>query len=49
MNVLVLEMWNIMAGYPSFMMPIRNIERVFMAACLLANIIVVGTFQVIIK
>jgi hypothetical protein len=44
-NVLVLEMWNIMAGYPSAMMPFLNIERILMAACLLANIIVVGTFQ----
>lgn len=41
----VLEMWNIMFAAPSFELPQRNIERILLTACLLANLIITGTFQ----
>lgn len=41
----VIEMWNIMLAAPSNSLPIRNVERVLMTFCLMANLIVIGTFQ----
>lgn len=41
----VIEMWNIMFAAPSFHLPLRNVERIMLTACLLANLIIIGTFQ----
>lgn len=41
----VIEMWNIMFAAPSFHLPLRNVERIMMTSCLLANLIITGTFQ----
>lgn len=41
----VIEMWNIMFSSPSFEMPNRSTERILMTACLMANVIISGTFQ----
>lgn len=39
------DIWKIMLGATT-RMPKRNMERIFIGACLLANLIIVGTFQV---
>lgn len=46
-TVVSIEMWIIMIGASSHM-PFRTIERLFIAACLVANIIIAGSFQVFI-
>lgn len=43
-SVVSLEMWRIMLAGPT-MMPFRTLERLFMCSCLIANIIIIGTFQ----
>lgn len=45
LSEIIIEMWNIMFAAPSFEMPRRNIERLLMTSCLLANLIITGTFQ----
>lgn len=40
-----IEMWCIMLAAASAHMPTAQLERVFMAACLLGNLILVGSFQ----
>lgn len=42
---LIIEMWNIMFAAPSYYLPTRGIERILLTACLLANLILMGTFQ----
>lgn len=44
-SVLSVEIWLIMLSGPSPKMPFRTAERLFMSACLLANVIIAGTFQ----
>lgn len=43
---IIIEMWLIMFSAPSHMMPTEISERLFLGACLLANLIISGTFQV---
>lgn len=45
LSEIIIEMWNIMFAMPSNNLPIRTIERLLMTACLLANLIIMGTFQ----
>lgn len=39
-------MWLIMIAGPSTQLPIRSLERIFIGTCLLANVIIIGPFQV---
>lgn len=41
----IIEMWNIMLAAPSNLLPSHNVERILMTFCLMANLIIIGTFQ----
>lgn len=42
---ITMSTFNIMTAYPT-RMPIESLERLFVASCLMSNLIIVGTFQV---
>ncbi|GAB0087902.1 uncharacterized protein DMENIID0001_022640 [Sergentomyia squamirostris] len=42
---MIIETWNMMMTSPSIMLPRRSPERIFLGVCILANVIITGTFQ----
>lgn len=42
---ITMSTFNVMTAYPT-RMPIETLERIFVASCLMSNLIIVGTFQV---
>lgn len=42
---ITMSTFNVMTAYPT-RMPIESLERIFVASCLMSNLIIVGTFQV---
>lgn len=42
---ITMSTFNVMTAYPT-RMPIESLERLFVASCLMSNLIIVGTFQV---
>lgn len=44
-QIAITDIWKVMLG-ASTSMPMRSMERFFIGACLLANLIIIGTFQV---
>lgn len=43
-----IDMWFIMLSGPFPKLPLRKIERIFLATCLFSNLIFIGTFQVLV-
>lgn len=42
---ITMKTFYVMTAYPT-RMPIESLERIFVASCLMSNLIIVGTFQV---
>lgn len=47
-SVISIELWIIMMSGASHYKPVQTVERLFLTACLLANLVLAGSFQVIV-